>query len=78
MKRVLLDQINKGLHSYTTYSKAQKENFLQGAEIVRCIIPKGAKYYYNPDYKEYVSNYLIIGKKQVNGKNIRKTNKRRS
>lgn len=78
MKKNYMNCIHEGFHSYKTYSKAEHENNIFGVEIIRCIIPEGAKYYYNPEYKEYVSNYLIIGKKPINGKNIRKTSKRRS
>ena len=46
-----------GLHSYSTKTKALQS----WGECVRCIIPEGAKYYYNSIKKEYVSNYLIIG-----------------
>lgn len=27
---------------------------------IKCIIPKGSRYYYNPDYKEYCSNAIML------------------
>lgn len=54
-------EINRGFHSWTKLEGRdrilrddRRENYLE------CIIPKGAKYYYNPYDKEYVSNKIIV------------------
>jgi hypothetical protein len=58
--------IEDGFHSYAHRFNANEfiENFVQNkkifVDIVVCIIPKGAKYYYNPIDEEYVSNQIII------------------
>ncbi len=51
------DCIDEGLHSYSNLYKA-KDRLYIGVDkktTVKCVIPKGTKYYYNRDYKEYVS-----------------------
>ncbi len=59
--------INYGFHSYSTLTTAK--NSLGYDEIlVECIIPAGAMYYHNPNYNEYVSDYIIIGKKTLKWK----------
>lgn len=56
--------INDGFHSFESRNKAYRNRMTHGypsiLETVTCIIPKGAKYYYNPDTEEYVSNQIII------------------
>jgi len=56
-----LGEIHVGLHSY---SSAIHANFFKSSYemIYECIIPKGSKYYYNPNHNEYVSNQLIVMK----------------
>jgi hypothetical protein len=59
------DSINAGLHSYSVKRKAKYicYNSWTGKKIILpCIIPEGANYYYNSNSKEYVSDYIIIGK----------------
>ena len=48
------DGIDKGRHSYSALSRARKVAWT-GDCIVKCLIPKGTKYYYNSGDKEYVS-----------------------
>ena len=54
-------EIYSGIHSYSTFTMAKERTYLHRI-IVKCIIPAGAKYYYNPIRKEYVSDYITIGK----------------
>ena len=56
------NKINKGLHSYSTTQKANTW-WSFNCVIVKCIIPKGARYYYSEVYEEYVSNKIIAIKK---------------
>ena len=52
-----------GLHSYKSEVMALRHANSYGDEIVvACIIPKGAKYFYNSYDEEYVSDELKIGK----------------
>ena len=53
-----LAPLNKGFHSTSN----KKRNGLWWASdfSVRCIIPKGSEYYYNPEEMEYISNQIII------------------
>lgn len=51
--------IEKGFHSYSKKSKA-RNRCLNHSVIVRCVIPRGAKYYYNPDLHEYVSTQIKL------------------
>lgn len=53
--------IEVGIHSYSTLEEARDNWTDYGYKIVKCTIPKGSKYYYNPDYSEYVSDHLKIG-----------------
>ena len=56
--------IEQGLHSYSCPRQAKHMRYSFGTEsekIVKCVIPEGAIYYYNPRREEYVSEYLIIG-----------------
>ena len=55
-------EINEGFHSYFTLGMA-REDVSWEEYVYRCIIPKGACYFYNPDDKEYVSNQIIIKRK---------------
>jgi len=56
--------IERGLHSYTIdidqNVKRSSSISLRKSTVFNAIIPKGAKYYYNPDNKEYVSTRLIV------------------
>ena len=51
--------ITKGLHSYSCKRFAIRQMNSYGI-LVKGIIPKGSKYYYNPDRHEYVSNQIIL------------------
>lgn len=58
-------EINKGLHSYSTKTRAIEcsKQFGCNTEIIlKGIIPKGSEYYYNPMNRQYVSNQLILTK----------------
>lgn len=57
-----LGRIEKGYHSYVSLDDAvlSSENDYS-TKIVRMTIPIGAKYYYNPDDGEYVSNKIVTG-----------------
>lgn len=57
------DRIEVGLHSYSKKSTA--DGHWQSCVTVRCVIPKGSRYYYNERTKEYVSDTLRIGKKPL-------------
>lgn len=50
--------ITKGLHSYSCKRFAIGHGY--GEILVKGIIPKGSKYYFNPDGHEYVSNQIIL------------------
>jgi hypothetical protein len=54
--------INFGLHSFSSLTRAIENNWDTDI-ILKCIIPAGATYYYNPDRSEYVSDYITIGTK---------------
>lgn len=56
--------IERGLHSYSDSRKALSR-CTNGEVVVKCIIPKGSRYYYNPVDKEYVSNKLQYTNKFV-------------
>lgn len=53
--------IDVGLHSHTNLNSA-KIDALNDGLIYECIIPKGSRYYYNPQTEEYVSDQIIIKK----------------
>lgn len=57
-------ELGTGLHSYSSLQEA-KWSVYDSEILVRCVIPEGAKYMYNPDRHEYISDYLIIGKKPI-------------
>lgn len=53
--------IERAFHSYTSLDHAMKflqEHEISDAVIVKCIIPKGAKFY--QDYKCFASSQIII------------------
>ena len=52
--------IDDGFHSY---SKKLKGDRSPGSILVKCIIPKGATYYYSSKNNEYVSDSIIIKKR---------------
>lgn len=52
-------QINIGLHTYSNKKYARKKLCTDRA-FFKAIIPKGSKYYYNPEDSEYVSDKLIV------------------
>lgn len=56
-----IGRINKGIHSYSTRTEA-RECKERDEVIIECTIPVGAKYYYNPTDREYVSDHLYIMK----------------
>lgn len=45
-----------GFHSYSN----KKELSKGWVDHVKCIIPEGAHYYYNPDSREYVSDQIVV------------------
>lgn len=59
--------IRNGLYSYSTIEQAIEISKLSrfthkipDQDVFHAIIPKGTKYYYNPDENEYVSTKLIV------------------
>lgn len=50
--------IYAGFHSYQTDRQVCR---LSNAKVVKFTIPKGAKYYYNAGFKEYVSSSIRSG-----------------
>lgn len=46
--------IDEGFHSYSC-----KPYSSHSGVTIYCKIPKGSKYYYNPEFNEYVSNQII-------------------
>lgn len=64
-----LNIIEKGLHSYSDLNSCLKScKVIDHATIHRSIIPKGTKYYFNPEYHEYVSLALKVWKKDIKNK----------
>lgn len=57
-------EINKGYHSYHPLHPFAQSGFDATSKfcLVRCIIPKGSQYYYNPNDQEYVSDQIIAQK----------------
>ena len=52
---LIFSEIHKGFHSYSN------KNRLSRLHVgVKCIIPKGAHYFYNPENQEYVSDQIIV------------------
>ena len=61
--RYVSNYIDKGYHSLSTKKQALLYHDYSGhTMIVKCIIPKNTKYYYNPDCREYVSENIFIQK----------------
>lgn len=59
-KKFVFDEIHSGFHSYT--SRYEAEMWKNSNEFIsQCIIPKGSRYYHNPQTKQYVSDHLFIG-----------------
>ena len=62
-KKTILDtptyngRLYSGFHSYS--NKKALHDYNCGITY-ECIIPKGAEYYYNPMWQEYISNELIV------------------
>jgi len=57
------NSIDIGLHSLSTLAEAENWKWQIGrsnSEIFECVIPKGAKYWYNPFDHEYCSNQLLV------------------
>jgi len=55
--------IELGYHSFSIQRPARricKAFWRDNPLLVRCIIPKGELYYFNPDDREYVSTNIII------------------
>lgn len=53
--------IDIGFHSYSCKKYATSRLIKDRYEVLaKGIIPKGSRYYYNPDDHEYVSNQIII------------------
>ena len=52
-------KINVGYHSYSTIEKAKEYLFFGNEVVIKCIIPKGTKYYIN-NYNEIVSSTIIV------------------
>jgi hypothetical protein len=49
-----------GFHSFRTLARAQRSADNTNRVIVKCVIPKGSKYYIGNGRSEYASNRLII------------------
>lgn len=58
-------EINSGLHTYSSYVLAHHKAKYHNKQMHKCIIPKGTKYYYNPDDQEYVSLKLKVFRKPM-------------
>ena len=61
--RIDLVCIDAGYHSYTSLKIAREHaSYNNYRVVVRCIIPKGAKYMFDPswNHEEYVSNQIIL------------------
>lgn len=58
-----------GFHSIENKKSCSKYIHKYGLEtIVKCIIPKGSKYYYNSSTKEYISDHIFIGSENMYNK----------
>ena len=53
-----------GYHSYHPLNPSIRAEYVANSPycLVRCIIPKGSQYYYNPSDREYVSDQIIAQK----------------
>lgn len=58
--RVFRNKIEKGFHSFSTLTKAKydQNSWVQVTLLCEFFIPKGSKYFYNPDKEETVSNQI--------------------
>ena len=56
--------IDEGIHSYSNRFNAERRANWFGLPLVKCIIPKGTKYYHNKYYQEYVSLKIKLIKGQ--------------
>jgi hypothetical protein len=65
IKNPIEHTINYGLHSCSTLERAEYWRGYGGNKIYLAIIPKGSRYYYNPEKHEYVSKKLIVTNKIV-------------
>lgn len=54
------NRIYEGFHSYININKAIIAELRISTVIVRCIIPRGAKYYINVETNEYLSNQIKL------------------
>jgi len=59
-------ELSLGIHSLTTLDEAlaYRTRVLSHsckAIYVKCVVPKGSTYYFNPDTNQYVSNKLQLG-----------------
>lgn len=53
-------EIFEGYHSYSNKKHMYREWRPFYVKYVKCIIPKGTRYYYNPQEKVYVSETIIV------------------
>lgn len=60
-----LTVVHEGFHSYSNKKEALKERGSVYVVVVKCIIPKGSEYFYNPYYKQYVSDSIIVTNETV-------------
>lgn len=56
--------IHEGLHTHSTLETADNQRGWS-ERVYKAIIPKGTKYYYDPDKKEFVSLKLKIYRKPI-------------
>ena len=52
--------IQAGYHSYSNKKELRGWKSDPIVVSVKCIIPKGTEYYYNPEDREYVSETLVV------------------
>ena len=52
-------EIDKGFHSYNY--EGFERYYDSYKYFIKCFIPEGSKYYYNPQHGEYVSDSIVIG-----------------
>jgi hypothetical protein len=57
-------EVSIGLHAYSARERARWIKY-DNEIIIRCIIPKGAYYYYNQSAKQYVTNTMITPDKFI-------------
>ena len=56
--KIYFNEIEYGFHSFTSYNKACSRS--NNDPVIKCVIPKGSTYYYNPCDKEYVADSILI------------------